>query len=409
VSAAAFCPAAAALIGWGLAALARRGRGISLLLASKAVAHNPRGPIAVIIAIVMGLGWTLADASLIESFRTSWLTWIDRYYQSDLILGAGPTTVSFLTGPPFTSDVVTEIGRDPRVRAIQGQRIVDVTYRGHPVAVQAMDPAAEGLDVRGARWSDVAERFWAGRGVAASQQLAHLEGLAVGDEITLVTPAGERSFPIVAVFTDFRVGTLGSLAMSRELYRTIWNDSTVNSIRVWAVRPEDVPRLRASIHARFGASYGIQAVTAADFRRAVFDLTENIFALHYTVVLIALLVSVVGVTNFLLASVLDRAAEHRTLAATGVTRWQVAGSIVIEGALLGVIGGAIGFVTGTVVSRIIVEHSVPMVNGWHFDWMFPVGPAVRLSAAVVALSALAGLLPARLATRRAAALEAGAQ
>jgi putative ABC transport system permease protein len=241
--------------------------------------------------------------------------------------------------------------------------------------------------------------------VAVSGQLAHLASLGPGDTVTLLAPAGERKLPVLGVFTDFRVGYLGGFALSRDLYREGWGDSLVTSIRVWLDRDASVAAVRRTVQDRFGASHGIHAVTADDFRGAVADLTESIFALHYTIVLIALLVSVVGVANFLITAALDRRPEFRTLAAVGVPPSHIARAIVAEGALLGVLGSAIGLGAGVFVSRLIVRHSVPMVNGWLFDFRFPLPTALRLCAGAVVLTAAAGLLPARLATRRQALTE----
>jgi ABC-type antimicrobial peptide transport system permease subunit len=47
-----------------------------------------------------------------------------------------------------------------------------------------------------------------------------------------------------------------------------------------------------------------------------------------------------------------------------------------------------------------------MVNGWRFDFTFPIGPAVLGVAGTILLAVAAAALPARLATRRGYLLEA---
>lgn len=400
VSCALLSPVAALALGHLVASVATRTRGLSLLLASRSVARNPAAPTAVITAIVLGLGWTLADASLIDSFRSSWLGWLDQQYQSDLTVSGGSATVSFLTAPPFSDEIARELRSLPGVGEVQGERIVDIMHGGRPTALQAIDGSSHGLRLLDGSWDAVAWAFQTGEGVVVSRQLAHLSTIGRGDTMTIQTPAGERSFPVLGVFTDFRVGTLGNITMSRALYSTLWHDTLVNSVRVWVEPGANVAAVRSIIQSRFGRTHGLHAVTAGEFRTAVGDLISNIFALHYTVVVIALLVSVVGVTNFLLTAVLDRQPELRSLSASGVSARDVRQAIEAEGALLGVVGGAIGLVAGGVVARIIVLHSVPMVNGWLFDFRFPTPTALRLAVGAVALAAVAGILPAHLATRR---------
>jgi putative ABC transport system permease protein len=163
--------------------------------------------------------------------------------------------------------------------------------------------------------------------------------------------------------------------------------------------------VKATIEERFGPTHGVHALTFAAARAGVAELVRSAFAICHALVLIALVVSFVGVLNFLLAAVLDRGPELRVLGALGVSARQLTATITSEGAIIGGVGAAIGLVAGVVMSRLIVLHSVPMVNGWHFTWRFPVATAALLGTMVIALSAAAGLLPARLATRRVRARE----
>ena len=112
-------------------------------------------------------------------------------------------------------------------------------------------------------------------------------------------------------------------------------------------------------------------------------------------------------TNFLLSAVLDRRAQLRTLHGVGVTASQVGGALVAEGGILGLVGAAMGLAAGAVAARIIVLHSVPMVDGWHFAFEFPLLNSLGLCAGIAALAAVGGLLPAWIATRRGRHTEAG--
>jgi len=348
----------------------------------------------------MGMGWTLSDFSLTTSLRRSWLAWLNEYYQSDLLVSAGKATVTLLTGPPFADQLVTEVAHLRGVSEVQGMRIAEVECAGRPAVLQALDRVGRGLPLLDGAWTDVADAFWNGDGVALSENLAHKTGLRKGETLPLPTPGGERRLPVLGVFSDFQSGgDLGSIAVSRSLYRSLWHDDLVNRMRVWTAPGADPRAIRASIEGRWSRTYGLRAVTAAEFRAAVVDLVENIFSVSYALVLVAVTISFVGVANFLLAAVLDRRTELRSLHAMGVSRGQLRAAIVLEGMLVGLVGATVGVAAAVVVSRIIVLHSVPMVNGWHFQYVFPIPIAVGLAVAAIALAAAAGLLPARVALR----------
>src|SRR6185369_1120692 len=79
VSFALLSPAAALALGLFIRRVGTRGRGLSGLIAGGAMVRNPAGSVPVVAAIVVGLGWILADTSLIVSLKSSWLHWLDEH------------------------------------------------------------------------------------------------------------------------------------------------------------------------------------------------------------------------------------------------------------------------------------------------------------------------------------------
>jgi putative ABC transport system permease protein len=400
VSFALLSPLAARALARLAAALAERTHGVRLLLASSALGRSPAAPVAVVAAIVMGLAWTLADAAAIRSLERSWLGWLEAHYQSDLVVSGGGATISMVNYPPFADDIVDHVRTLPGVREVQGVRIVESAYAGRPLVVVGVDRARDGFPLVDGAWTEVAEAFWKGEGVALSENLAHRTGLGRGDEVVLPTPSGERRLPVLGVFSDFSSGgDLGCVAVSRDLFRAAWRDTLLTRLRIWTDPAVGAAAVRSDIERRFGRTHGLHAVTFAEFRGAVRDLVHNAFSISYALLLIALVISFVGVVNFLLTAVLDRREALRTLDAIGLSAGQIRGAIVGEGALLGVLGVTVGLVAGAVLSRIIVGHSIPMINGWHFAYTFPTGMAVAVSVGCVLLAAAAGIVPARMVTR----------
>ena len=393
-------PAVALAIGRAAAAAAQRACGqISLLISSRWIVRTPAASIAVAAAMIAGLGATLADASLIASFKHSWLTWVDQYYQSDLIVSGGGATVTLLTSPTFSDDLVDELRAIPGVGQTQGVRLVEASYRGRPIVIQAWDRVAHGVPIEASSWAPIADPFWSGGGVLVSDNLALKTGLRTGDVAALDTPSGEQRLPVLGIFPDFQGGDLGSFAVSRSFYRRVWRDRLVNRVRVWVTPTARIDSVRDAIQTTLGPTRGLRTVTAAEFRAAVADVVDRAFALSYALVVIALTVSFVGVVNLLLAAVLDRQAALRTLGSVGVSPGQIALAIVLEGGLVGTVGTVVGLGAGFLASWVIVTYSVPMVNGWQFTHQFPASTALLLSVGTIVLAAVAGVIPAQLALR----------
>lgn len=406
VSFALLSPAAALALGLTTRRAANHARGLSALIAGGAMVRNPAGSVPVVAAIVVGLGWILADTSLIVSLKSAWLRWLDNHYQSDLMVSAGGMSISLLTYPPIAEELAQGIRTVPGVREVQGVRAVEMTYDGRPFVVQALDPSQTGLPLVDGDWPSRAPAFDAGQGVLLTENFAYRTGLRIGDRMSLPARDGPVSLPVLGTYVDFQGnGDLGGIAIARSRYRALWRDPLLSRVRVWIAPGADLAAVRNDIQQRFGATYGVHAVTFAQARAGVVELVDGVFSINYAVVLIALTVSFIGVTNFLLAAVLDRRAELNTLNAIGVGAGQIARSVILEGSLLGVIGVLIGAAAGYVVARIIVLYSVPMVNGWQFPLDFPKQTTILLCVSGVLLAAAAGVLPARLATRRRASAE----
>jgi putative ABC transport system permease protein len=300
--------------------------------------------------------------------------------------------------------VVEGVRTLPGVREAQGVRMVESRYSGRAAVIEAIDHASHGLPLKDGPWTAVAEQFWEGQGVTVSDHLSHRTGLARGDRISLPAPSGEVHLTVLGIFSDFQSGDLGSIAMSRKLYRQTWGDHVVNTIRVWTDSPANTSAVRASIQRSFGQSHGLRVLTTAEFRAAVAELVENALSITYGLLLVALSVSFVGVANFLLATSIDRAPQRRILSTLGVSPAQLGGATILEGTLVGAVGALLGVVAGLVESRLIVQYCVPMVCGWHFDYHFPTMTAALLAAVALVLSGLAGLLSLRVATSRTAAI-----
>ena len=107
---------------------------------------------------------------------------------------------------------------------------------------------------------------------------------------------------------------------------------------------------------------------ARDFR--LFDLILGLTAL----------LAALGVLNGLLLSALERTKELGVLRALGASRRQIAGMVLAESAIVGILGGLLGTALGAVLTPVIVRAlealsglDLPNVTaGWWLVWV-PVG------------------------------------
>jgi len=111
-----------------------------------------------------------------------------------------------------------------------------------------------------------------------------------------------------------------------------------------------------------------------------------------------LLIACVNVGNLLLSRAARKEREVALRSALGATRWRIVRQLLIEGILLGILGGVAGIVLAEWVEGSLVKWApanIPRFANVHFDWRIFLG-ALAMS---VAVGILTGLMPALQATR----------
>ena len=158
----------------------------------------------------------------------------------------------------------------------------------------------------------------------------------------------------------------------------------------------------------------VDAVKAAGLREFSFGLAVEGFRRSVSMIglvmdfvaLVALIVAAVGIANTLLMSVLERTREIGVLKAVGARDGQILGLFLLEGGLLGLMGGLAGTLTAYLISlpadaiaaKILtsrVPDAVVPASFFYFPWWLLVG--VPLAAFL--LTTLAAAWPARRAAR----------
>jgi putative ABC transport system permease protein len=122
---------------------------------------------------------------------------------------------------------------------------------------------------------------------------------------------------------------------------------------------------------------------------------EQSFVVNYAVEIVAVIVAIFSVINTLLASILDRTREIGVLRAIGATQAQVRRIVVMEAGWIGLIGGVLGLIAGTVMAYHHVVYNTKMLTGWTFQFYYPYDVAIFSVVAAVILCLLAGYGPAK--------------
>ncbi|WP_135609754.1 FtsX-like permease family protein [Methanococcoides sp. AM1] len=136
---------------------------------------------------------------------------------------------------------------------------------------------------------------------------------------------------------------------------------------------------------------GVEARAMSQIVQSEMAMIEHTRTSAMAVSLITLLVSTLTVASTMLASVNEKIREIGIMRAIGASDHQVIKMLFIEGALIGIIGGSIGFITGTLVSYSIA----PLLS------FAEPAPMWELLSLVSGMSVIVGLVASILPAKRA--------
>lgn len=133
---------------------------------------------------------------------------------------------------------------------------------------------------------------------------------------------------------------------------------------VWVVlldETDKTPAVLEKLHTRFPqVKSGLQFIPwyeQADF----YKKTVRLFSRQVRVVWILIAVVVVlSISNTMIMSVMERTREIGTLLALGFRRGKILRQFIAEGLALGMVGGGVGLVAGTLLARLISYIGIPM-------------------------------------------------
>lgn len=199
--------------------------------------------------------------------------------------------------------------------------------------------------------------------IVVAQELARSLGIRPGDRVTVLatTEKGVLNALDFEVSGIYRTGVpeLDRRAVMIPLVSAQSLLDTVKVSRVVAVLDDTsaTEAVSASLAARLG---GIDVRTWTDlapFYRQVVALYGNIFGVLGGIIVVVVLLSV---ANAMLMSLLERVREQGTMRAFGIPAWRIRQNFVMEGAMVGLLGGVAGLVVSVLLALAVNIAGIQM-------------------------------------------------
>jgi putative ABC transport system permease protein len=335
-------------------------------------------------ALSLALALALGMAMMILDFRATVGDWVGELLQAELYVS--------VDGRPMEPTEAERLGALSGVRAwsfVRRARTVDqlalTAYRLPP-------EAWSGFAWRGEVAAQAYEDFVAGRAVLASEPLARRQQLKPGDLIELTTPDGTLELPLAGVFRDYS-SEQGFLAVSDVLYRQRFDDPAIDSIGLYLSPGTDVERFRASLE-QLEFPGRLQTITPAEVQLQTLAVFDRTFRISWALAGLVGLIALVALTSALLAQGLERAREHATLRALGLSPNGLTALITIQAAGLTLVALLLAMPLS-----VLIHYSLTLlIQPRAFGWSLPIGlppwqPLWLVAPTALVLGALTGLYP----------------
>ena len=145
--------------------------------------------------------------------------------------------------------------------------------------------------------------------------------------------------------------------------------------------------LKRRIEEQLAGRSEVTVLTGNELRDMTSAMIDQSFALTGALQFLAVLVTVLAMINATRSAILDRTFDLAVWRALGLERGRLIRVLVVEAAMLGLLGGVLGIGAGTLIGQMFVKVVAPVVAGFRLPVTWPI---IWSLAAVVLTMAFAG-------------------
>lgn len=330
------------IIGWPIPKLF----GVPGELAVQNTQRQPRRTASTASALMIGVALVVFVAIFGSSIKTSVAATLGDFFPADLSI----SSTDFATGVP--PQYVEGVGLAPEIAAVTPVASSQARIDGEVRNTSAIDPATIGNLIIINPSQGGIEAMAEQDGLLVSVAEPDYE-LVVGTTVEVEMPNGATA-PALVVGT-FDMDNVGSYVMTLERFATGFE--SVSYMFVAAESAEGVSTADAQAAAiSIAEPYPtVQVQTASELLSDAEAQIDQLLAVFTVLLALALIVAVLGITNTLALSIIERTHEIGLLRAVGMTRRQVRRTIRWESVIIAVFGAVLGILVGILLGWAVVQ------------------------------------------------------
>ena len=329
-----------------------------------------------LMALLMAASANIGVSTMVGSFRTTFLDWLDKRLAAEVYLSARSTDEAAAISEWLASRV-------DAVLPVVSERVRLSGAAGDLYGVADHATYRRDWPLKASR-KDTWDRIFSGHGVLINEQLSLRFDLAVGDTLSI---EGDHVLEIVGIYPDYGNPSVEAM-IGIDLFDSWYPDTMRRQfvVRVDPSRSDEIIRGLQETFALPGSNIANQA-EVKQLSRQIFERTFVVTAalnvLTLGVAVFALLTSLVILSTY-------RLPQLAPLWAMGMTRAQIAWFELIRALLLALLTGLIAIFVGLMLGWVLLS----VINVEAFGWRLPFQYDPRDWVLLIAYSVLAALVAA---------------
>lgn len=346
-----------------------------------------------IAALVVAVAATVGVGVMVDSFRTTVVSWLESQLQADVYVQP-PSSVSRNADSELVPMLVDILKETEGVAESHTVRSVDVRTNNGTDNLVAIDQGEAALNTYQLKDGD--SGFWQDYTdeniLMVSEVYAYRNKVGLGDSLFIETDRGRQGFEIRAINFDY-ASDIGTITINREIYDQYFEDEAISGLALYAADGVEVDALVERLRER---SEGLQQVfirSNKGLREASIEIFDRTFTVTIVLRMLAILVAFIGVLSALMALQLERSRELAVLRANGMTPRQLWNYVITQTGVMGVMAGILSVPLGILMAYILVYVINLRSFGWTLQFMISSEVLIQAVALAIVAALLAGIYP----------------
>lgn len=345
--------------------------------------RKPRRTAATAAALMIGLALVSLATILAASFRGTVRTVIDESFRADLVIsefGFG--------GIGFSPAIADEVAALPEIDSLARTRFGQAAIGETPAFVSAVQTDSF-LDLFSIDLIEGGFEGLTSPSVALRSSRAETLGVEVGETISITfARTGPVRLPVVAIWDG--QGIQASVLLSLETFEANFVEQLDAQVLIALADGVTIEQGRAAVESVTSSFPNVQIQDQADFKQQTESQINLILSLIFVMLLLSVLIALLGITNTLSLSIIERTREIGLLRAVGMSRKQVRRMIRWESVIISVFGAVLGVGLGILFGWAVVRA----LSDQGLLFVLPAGQLIGALLAAGLAGVVAAILPA---------------